>query len=553
MQRTSLTVWALTLFPAAAFVFPQSHLLVARRRLAPTFVGSLDGRPASGVGSSSSSTTSINDLVDDDAAAAEDELLGARGSSAAFTVAPHEAGLRLDVFLAARVVGQSRSYLSSLVAGSHVEDARTGRARTKKAGKVKSGETLAVTFALNDLFTIAAEDLPLDVIYEDENLIAVNKAVGMVVHPAPGNWNGTLVNALAHRFHAAQAAAVGWDAALRPGIVHRLDKGTSGVIVVAKTPEALAFLAAAFKERRVSKAYLAIAVGLPQPNEPRAGPSYTAPPIDLKAGAVAQAAAQAAAWAPPLPEAWADAGKLAEVWVDEPVGRHATHRQRMAVVAEGRSARSRVAPLAYNQKLSLCRVAIETGRTHQIRVHLAHLRHPVLGDELYGFKDWNERYAKPPQGLTRASTAATSGSVRERVVRPLLHAAELVLPLPLGSAPSTALQAGGRHSATVEPMPGGGWQLRLRCGVPSDFAGVARSIAGEDLGLDALLGPLPGSPGASPAAQGAATTLDRTSSSSSSGARRAADANGGSGPAEAGMLNLALLAAAEASDDGWYD
>lgn len=177
----------------------------------------------------------------------------------------------------------------------------------------------------------------------------------------------------------------------------------------------------------------------------------------------------------------------------------------------------------------------------------------MLGDELYGFKDWNERYAKPPQGLTRASTAATSGSVRERVVRPLLHAAELVLPLPLGSAPSTALQAGGRHSATVEPMPGGGWQLRLRCGVPSDFAGVARSIAGEDLGLDALLGPLPGSPGASPAAQGAATTLDRTSSSSSSGARRAADANGGSGPAEAGMLNLALLAAAEASDDGWYD
>jgi hypothetical protein len=185
----------------------------------------------------------------------------------------------------------------------------------------------------------------------------------------------------------------------------------------------------------------------------------------------------------------------------------------------------------------------------------------VLGDELYGFADWNDRYAKPPQGSRSAFAPAASEPVRERVLRPLLHAAELVLPLPPWSAvpppPSSALVAehpsppgGSLHRAAVERLPaGGGWQLRLRCGLPSDFAAVARTIAGADLDLDALLGPLPGSPGAGEAAEGAATALGRTTS----GARRAGDANGGSGPVGAGGLNLALLAAAEASDDGWYD
>ena len=131
MQRTSLTVWALALFPVIAFVFPQSHFMAARRRLAPAFVGSLDRSSASVVGSSSASTSNLlDDDANEDEEEEEEEELGARGSSAAFTVEPHEAGVRLDVFLAARVVGQSRRYLASLISGGHVTDARTGRATT---------------------------------------------------------------------------------------------------------------------------------------------------------------------------------------------------------------------------------------------------------------------------------------------------------------------------------------------------------------------------------------------------------------------------------------
>lgn len=190
MQRTSLTVWALALFPVVAFVLPQSHLLAARRRLAPTFVGSLAGSSPSGVGISASASNPLDDDADEE----EEEELGARGSSAAFTVEPHEAGVRLDVFLAARVAGQSRSYLAALIAQDHVRDARSGRAATKKAGKVKRGDTLAVTFALNELFTIVAEDIPLDIIYEDEvRIVLFVLWLGLCNEGASPNGNGSLL------------------------------------------------------------------------------------------------------------------------------------------------------------------------------------------------------------------------------------------------------------------------------------------------------------------------------------------------------------------------
>ncbi|CAM3560057.1 RluA family pseudouridine synthase [Deinococcus frigens] len=273
---------------------------------------------------------------------------------------------RLDAVLAA-LTGRSRSQVSSWIAGGFVQ---VGQEVSFKASlRLRGGEALSVQVPPPPDAAVEAEAVPLDVLFEDDHLIAVNKPPGMITHPAPGVRSGTLVNALLGRMGSLpEQSDFDGEGGYRPGIVHRLDKDTSGVIVVAKTVEAHARLAAAFKDRDTRKTYLAIAAG------------------SWKAGGA--------------------------VKVDAPVGRHPVQRQRMTVGgANAREAQTLFTPLAahpdgHGRTLALVRAQPRTGRTHQIRVHLAHLGSPVLGDTVYG----------------RASEAMT---------RQALHAQFLELPHPV--------------------------------------------------------------------------------------------------------------------------
>jgi len=294
------------------------------------------------------------------------------GPAERFIVAAEEAGQRLDRFLAARPLGLSRSQIQRL--NAHGGITVDGRARPDSHA-LAPGETVVVDpsrLAADGLAgeAPAAESIPLDVVYEDDALVVVNKPAGMVTHPAHGNWKGTLVNALLGRGTA--LAALG--APERPGIVHRLDKDTSGLVVVGKTDRAYRALAEEIKRQEVRKVYHAIAVGH------LASRSLT---------------------------------------VDAPVGRHPVHRQRMAVVASGgRPARTDVLVVDRYGHFDYIRVTTRTGRTHQIRVHLAHVGHPLLGDSVYG--------GRKPRGQ---GPSAGSKGVLARLLRMLprhaLHASEL--------------------------------------------------------------------------------------------------------------------------------
>ncbi|MFC4426068.1 RluA family pseudouridine synthase [Deinococcus navajonensis] len=276
---------------------------------------------------------------------------------------------RLDAVLAA-LSGASRSQVAGWIAGGHVRV--NGQTASKTSLKLRGGERLAVTPPPPPGAFVEAEDVPLDVLYEDEALIAVNKPPGMITHPAPGVTSGTLVNALLGRMALPEQPEFDSEAGYRPGIVHRLDKDTSGVIVVAKTVEAHARLAAAFKDRSTHKTYLAIAAGQ---------------------------------WSAQAP-----------VQVAVPIGRHPVQRQRMTVGGtHPREAQTLFTPLAahpdgHGRTLALVRAQPRTGRTHQIRVHLGHLGSPILGDPVYG----------------RAS---------EVMPRHALHAQFLTLPHPVSGQP----------------------------------------------------------------------------------------------------------------------
>lgn len=241
-------------------------------------------------------------------------------------------GRRLDAFLVAHLPAHSRSQLKALIDGGHIT---VDGAHAKPALRVRRGQRIEVTVPPPPPAGIAPEALTLDIIFEDEQVLVINKPPGLVVHPGAGRRGGTLANAVLARVP--EIAHVG--SALRPGIVHRLDKDTSGLLMVAKTPEAYRSLQSQVTARTVSRTYLALVCGQ-------------------------------------LPR---DEGVI-----DAPIGRHPRHRTRMAVVPRGRAALTRYRVRERFARHTLVEVQLVTGRTHQIRVHFAHLGHPVAGDPVYG-------------------------------------------------------------------------------------------------------------------------------------------------------------------------
>jgi len=303
---------------------------------------------------------------------------------------------RVDVYLSTVLPSRSRSFIGDLCDKGLVA---VNDRKVTKSFKLSGGDVVSFHVEEREVSKLDPENIPLDILYEDDDIIAVNKPQGMVVHPAPGSPNATFVNALL--FHLGPAAerlvesaaqiavevgevddedeevemfssaadlpetpeaAVASHTSLRPGVVHRLDKGTSGVLIAGKHPEAVAKLSALFAARKVSKVYLAICVGHP-----------------------------------------------GDATIVNPIGRSKKNRQMMAVCEAplGKPAVTHVKTLAFDGKLSVALVRIETGRTHQIRVHLKERRTPIAGDETYGNADWNKKLLR------------TDG-----VRRPLLHAYE---------------------------------------------------------------------------------------------------------------------------------
>jgi 23S rRNA pseudouridine1911/1915/1917 synthase len=243
-----------------------------------------------------------------------------------------DAGQRLDAFLAGHVEGWSRSRLQRVIDDGDV--LVNGRI-AKSSYKLRANDEIEADLSTLPLSTFIPEDIPLEIIFEDEDLIVVNKPAGMVVHPATGAQSGTLANALA--FHFQKLSSKGGET--RPGIVHRLDKDTSGLMVVARTETAHENLADQFRAREVFKSYVALVHG----------------------------------------QLEKDAGEI-----DQPIARDPRHRTRMAVVRTGRSSLTLYRVRRHFGRFNLLDIELKTGRTHQIRVHMAWLKHPVVGDETYG-------------------------------------------------------------------------------------------------------------------------------------------------------------------------
>ncbi len=259
------------------------------------------------------------------------------------TVTTEEAGQRADSLLARRLEGLTRSAAARLLEEGRVTD--RGRPVAKNL-RVQLGQVLEVTLPEPEEPEARPQDIPLDVVYEDEDVIVVNKPTGMVVHPAPGHPDGTLVNALL--YHCGESLS-GVGGQKRPGIVHRIDRDTSGLIIAAKNDAAHLALAAQLADHTLARTYECLAVG----------------------------------------NFREDSGT-----VNAPIGRHPVDRKRMAVVRQGgREAVTHWEVIARYPGVTHLRCRLETGRTHQIRVHLAHIGHPILGDTVYGAK-------KPVPGLT---------------------------------------------------------------------------------------------------------------------------------------------------------
>lgn len=250
---------------------------------------------------------------------------------ATLVIEPHEAGARLDRVLAQRFPDRSRQSLQRLVTAGAI---LLNDEETRKRTTVQAGDIVAIHWPDQDARPLEPQPLPLDILFEDEELLAVNKQPGLAVHPGAGRPDCTLVNALLAHHPAIQRCGD----PMRPGIVHRLDMDTSGVMVVAKTEKARLALIHTFSERRTTKEYLALTHGAPSSD-----------PIETL------------------------------------IGRHPKNRKKMAVVERnGRPALSYPLTIAQAEGTALVRIRIETGRTHQIRVHLSHTGNPIVGDAVYG-------------------------------------------------------------------------------------------------------------------------------------------------------------------------
>ncbi len=330
--------------------------------------------------------------LDDDAA---DDAADAEADAAAltFTVAAEEAGARLDAFLAARVADMSRTRLKLWVEDGEV---LVNQRAAKPAYKLRAGEVIELDVPPPLANNFAPEDLPLDIVFEDDALVVVNKAAGMVVHPAAGAPSGTLANALAYHFRQLPTGGDGSGGGERPGIVHRLDRDTSGLMVVAKTEAAHESLSDQFRAREVFKSYAA-----------------------LVHGRVAE-----------------ERGRI-----EEPLARDPRHKTRMAVVRGGRAALSLYHIRQPYDRFTFLDVRIKTGRTHQIRVHLAWLKHPVVGDKVYG----GGRDNTVPDVRQRAAVNALG--------RQFLHAEQLAF----------------THPRTLE-------RLRFRAALPPDLQRVLDAL-----------------------------------------------------------------------------
>jgi 23S rRNA pseudouridine1911/1915/1917 synthase len=305
-----------------------------------------------------------------------------------FIVTADAEGQRLDRFLVTVLGDHSRSQIQKLIADGHVHvSARDARSNLA----VRAGDRVLVKLPDAVPASIEAEAVPLEILHQDADLVVINKPPGMVVHPGAGHASGTLVNALLH--HITDLSGVGGE--IRPGIVHRLDRGTSGVMVVAKNDAAHQELSRQFHDREVEKEYIALVWGVVQ------------------------------------------AGRR----IDAAIGRDPVHRQKMSSRSRhAREAVTRITRAFQMPGLTLCQVAIHTGRTHQIRVHLSAIGHPIVGDALYG-------------GVHRR----VPGDIRavQRLQRPFLHSRRLAF----------------RHPRDGRPM-------EFTANLPADLLDVLESLPG---------------------------------------------------------------------------
>ncbi len=260
-----------------------------------------------------------------------------------------ESASRLDALLSEKS-GLSRSLSQKLIEGGGVSV--NGRVVLQKSTKLKAGDEVRYTVPEPCEYEVSAENIPLDIVYEDSDLLVVNKAKGMVVHPAPGNYEGTLVNAL--MYHCKDSLS-GINGIMRPGILHRIDKDTSGLLVVAKNDNAHIKLAQQIKEHSFTRVYNALTMGVPK-NE--------------------------------------------KGTINAPIGRNPNDRKKMCVIAQNsKEAITHYHVLEDFGKYALCQMKLETGRTHQIRVHMSHIGYPIVGDMLYAPKNGQNQFGISGQTL----------------------------------------------------------------------------------------------------------------------------------------------------------
>ncbi|MFN2441917.1 MAG: RluA family pseudouridine synthase [Thermoanaerobaculia bacterium] len=302
-------------------------------------------------------------------------------------------GSRLDQVLTALLPEHSRSFLSSLIADGRV--AISGRTVTRKSERVEAGTEVTIEIPPPASTDVIAQDIPLTILYQDADLVVIDKPAGLVVHPAAGHADSTLVNALLH--HVSDLSGIGGE--IRPGIVHRLDKDTSGVLLVAKNDAAHRALSAAWNSGAVRKTYLTLVYGAP---------------------------------------------KTPEGVIEGAIGRDPRDRKKMAVVSRGRPARTLYTTLEAFRYVSLLSCRLETGRTHQLRVHLKSIGHPILGDPTYSGPQWR---GIPDKRLQKAIAAMT---------RQALHASSLELD----------------HPTTGERM-------KFEAPLPADFEALLEAVRGE--------------------------------------------------------------------------